>query len=279
MDMQSETFAHLPTVDGPVVYLAHMAEKPHSFTFQQPPGVAMTNIVTETHTVAIHDMRAVAASLSLDREGFELIDCPTEQRDFYNEDELRRVCYPETERAVLAATGAKRVVIFDHTHRRRMWEGEDRMPGVPRQPVARIHGDYTEASGPHRVRDIMGDEAEELLKHRFAIVNLWRPIAGPLLDAPLALIHAGTVADADWVTHDLIYRDRVGEIFALTYNPAHVWFYAPAMETNEALLLKCYDSERDGRARFMPHTSFEDPTAPVDKLPRESIELRILVFF
>ena len=279
MDMQTETFAHLPTADGPVVYLAHMAEKPHSFTFPQPPGVAMTNIVTETHTVAIHDMRAVAASLSLDREGFELIDCPTEQRDFYNEDELRRVCYPETERAVLAATGAKRVVIFDHTHRRRMWEGEDRMPGVPRQPVARIHGDYTEASGPQRVRDIMGDEAEELLKHRFAIVNLWRPITGPLLDAPLALIHAGTVADSDWVTHDLIYRDRVGEIFALTYNPAHVWFYAPAMETHEALLLKCYDSERDGRARFMPHTSFEDPTAPADKLPRESIELRMLVFF
>ena len=279
MDMQTETFARLPTVNGPVVYLAHMADKPHSYTFPQPPGAAMTNIVTETHTVAIHDMRPIAGGLSLDREGFELIDCPTEQQDFYNEDELRRVCYPETERAVLAATGAKRVVIFDHTHRRRMWDGEDRMPGVPRQPVARIHGDYTDTSGPQRVRDIMGDEAEELLRHRFAIVNLWRPIIGPLLDAPLALIHAGTVADADWVTHDLIYRDRVGEIFALTYNPAHAWFYAPAMRTDEALLLKCFDSARDGRARFMPHTSFEDPTAPADKLPRESIELRMLVFF
>ena len=279
MDMQTETFAHLPTVAGPVVYLAHMADKPHSFTFPQPPGVPMSNIVTETHTVTLHDMRPMAGNLSLDREGFELIDCPTAQQDFYNEAELRSVCYPETERAVMAATGAKRVVIFDHTHRRRMWDGEDRMPGVPRQPVARIHGDYTELSGPQRVRDIMGDEAEELLKHRFAIVNLWRPITGPLYDAPLALIHAGTVADGDWVTHDLIYRDRVGEIFALTYNPAHAWFYAPAMRTDEALLLKCFDSQRDGRARFMPHTSFEDPAAPADKLPRESIELRILVFF
>ena len=71
----------------------------------------------------------------------------------------------------------------------------------------------------------------------------------------------------------------MGEIYALTYNPAHQWFYAPAMRTDEALLLKCFDSERDGRARFMPHTSFEDPTAPADKLPRESIELRVLVFF
>ncbi len=279
MDMQTETFAHLPTVEAPVVYLAHMAEKPHSFTFPQPPGVPMSNIVTETHTVALHDMRPVADGLSLDREGFELIDCPTAQRDFYDEDELRRVCYPETERAVMAATGGNRVVIFDHTHRKRQWDGQDRMPGVPRQPVARIHGDYTETSGPQRVRDLMGAEAEELLKHRFAIVNLWRPITGPLRDAPLALCHAATVAPEDLVTHDLIYRDRVGEIFALTYNPAHQWFYAPAMRTDEALLLKCYDSLRDGRARFMPHTSFEDPTAPADKLPRESIELRMLVFF
>ena len=279
MDMQTETFAHLPTVEAPVVYLAHMAEKPHSFTFPQPPGVPMSNIVTETHTVALHDMRPVADGLSLDREGFELIDCPTAQRDFYDEDELRRVCYPETERAVMAATGGNRVVIFDHTHRKRQWDGQDRMPGVPRQPVARIHGDYTETSGPQRVRDLMGAEAEELLKHRFVIVNLWRPITGPLRDAPLALCHAATVAPEDLVTHDLIYRDRVGEIFALTYNPAHQWFYAPAMRTDEALLLKCYDSLRDGRARFMPHTSFEDPTAPADKLPRESIELRMLVFF
>ena len=279
MDMPIETFTHLPKVVGPVVYLAHMAEKPHSYTFPQPPGVPMSNIVTETHTVELFNMRPIARDLSLDREGFELIHCPTEQRDFYDEAELRRVCYPETERAVLAATGGSRAVIFDHTHRKRQWDGEDRMPGVPRQPVARIHGDYTEVSGPQRVRDVMGDESEALLKHRFAIVNLWRPITGPLYDAPLALCHAATVAPGDFVTHDLIYRDRVGEIYALTHNPAHQWFYAPAMRTDEALLLKCFDSRRDGRARFMPHTSFEDPTAPANMLPRESIELRVLVFF
>lgn len=279
MDMQTETFAHLHSVEAPVVYLAHMPEKPRSFTFPQSAGVPMSNIETETHVVALHDMRPIAGSLSLDREGFELIDCPTAQRDFYDEEELRRVCYPETERAVMKATGGNRVAIFDHTHRKRVWDGQDRMPGVPRQPVARIHGDYTETSGPQRVRDLMGDEAEELLKHRFAIVNLWRPITGPLLDAPLALCHAATLAERDLVTHDLIYRDRVGEIYALTYNPEHQWFYAPAMRTDEALLLKCYDSMKDGRARFMPHTSFEDPTAPADKLPRESIELRMLVFF
>jgi hypothetical protein len=125
----------------------------------------------------------------------------------------------------------------------------------------------------------MGDAAEDLLTRRYAIVNLWRPIRGPLQDAPLALCDAKTVADADLVEHDLIYPDRTGEIFALTHNPAHRWFYAPAMRSDEILLLKCFDSARDGRARFMPHTSFQDPTAPADMPRRESIELRTLVFF
>jgi hypothetical protein len=110
-------------------------------------------------------------------------------------------------------------------------------------------------------------------------VNVWRPIRGPLRDAPLAVCDAQSVAPDDWVPQDLVYPDRTGEIFALTYNPSHRWFYAPAMRTDEVLLLKCFDSARDGRARFMPHTAFEDPTTPPDVLPRESIELRALVFF
>ena len=227
----------------------------------------------------MHDMRPVANELSLEREGFALVNAPTAARDLYDEEELRRVYYPEAERIVAKATGGNRVVVFDHTIRRRTPGVEDRTPGIPRQPVARIHGDYTEISGPQRVRDLMGDEAEELLKHRYAIVNLWRPIRGPLLDAPLALCDATTVADGDLVGQDLIYRDRVGEIYALFHNDAHRWYYAPAMARDEALLLKCYDSMRDGRARFMPHTSFEDPTAPAGKPVRESIELRTLLFF
>ena len=189
--------------------------------------------------------------------------------DFYDAAQLRSVYFREAEDLVKQATGASRVVVFDHTIRRRTPGVEDRTPGIPRLPVARIHGDYTETSGPQRVRDLMGAEAATLLRHRFAIVNVWRPIRGPLRDAPLA------VCDAQ----DLVYPDRTGEIFALTYNPAHRWFYAPAMRTDEVLLLKCFDSAKDGRARFMPHTAFEDPTTPPDVLPRESIELRALVFF
>jgi hypothetical protein len=279
MSLGSDTIERLPHVDGEVVYLARMADKPHTYTYEPPAGVPRSNIVTENHVVPIHDMRPIGADASLEREGFALIEAPTALDDFYDDEKLRRVYYPESERLIAEATGARRVVIFDHTIRRREWGVEDRTPGIPRQPVTRIHGDYTEISGPQRVRDLMGAEAEDLLTRRFAIINLWRPIRGPLQDAPLAVCHAGTVQPGDLVAQDLIYKDRTGEIYGLTYNPAHKWFYVPDMRRDEVLLLKCFDSEQDGRARFMPHTSFQDPDAPANMVPRESIELRTLVFF
>jgi hypothetical protein len=272
-------FDSLPHVTGELTYLAKMDEKPHTYAYDLPPGQPRTNMLPDVRALPIYDMRLLGDAMSLDREGFKLIEAPTEARDLYDEDELRRVYYPEAEWLIAEATGANRVVVFDHTIRVRTPDVADRTPGIPRQPVTRIHGDYTDLSGPQRVRDLMGAEAEELLKRRYAIINLWRPIKGPLLDAPLALCHAGTIADGDLVAQDLIYRDRTGEIYALFFNEAHRWFYAPVMIRDEVLLLKCYDSMRDGRARFMPHTSFDDPTTPVEKPPRESIELRTLVFF
>jgi hypothetical protein len=279
MPLDQPVAEHLPSVRGELTYLAKMTERPRTYTYDPGPGIPRSNLELETHTTPIHDMRPVAHAVSLDREGFALVESGSAVYDFYDEAELRGVYCPEAEKLLAAVTGGTRVLVFDHTIRRRTPGVEDRTPGVPRLPVPRIHGDYTELSGPQRVRDLMGEEAEALLRRRFAIVNVWRPIRGPLRDAPLAVCDAGSVAPGDWVPQDLVYSDRAGEIFALTYNPAHRWFYAPAMRTDEVLLLKCFDSAKDRRARFMPHTAFEDPTTPPDVLPRESIELRALVFF
>jgi hypothetical protein len=224
-------------------------------------------------------MRPVAAEMSLDREGFALISHRSAVSDFGDKEQLRRIYYPEAERLVAQATGGARVVIFDHTVRRRVVGKADREPGVPRKPSTRIHGDYSLKSGPQRVRDFMGDEAEMLLRRRFAIVNVWRPIRGPLRDAPLALCDAQSVVPGDLVAADLVYRDRTGENYLMTYRPHHRWFYVPEMQADEVLLLKCYDSAEDGRTRFVPHTAFIDPTAPADVLPRESIELRTFAFY
>jgi hypothetical protein len=170
------------------------------------------------------------------------------------------------------------VFIFDHTVRRRVPGGEDRRADQPRQPVPRVHVDHTETSGPQRVRDLLPEEARDLLRGRVQIINIWRPIRGPLLDTPLAVCDAATVKPEQLVASDLVYPNRVGETYSVTYDPAHRWFYLPRMRADEALLLKCYDSRTDGRARFAPHSAFTDPTTPADAPPRESIEIRALVF-
>ena len=114
-----------------------------------------------------------------------------------------------------------------------------------------VHNDYTVKSGPQRVRDLMGEEAEELLRHRFEIVNVWRPIRGPLRDAPLAVCDATSVAFADFVPFDLVYRNRIGETYRVRDKPAHRWFYVPEMRADEAVLIKCYDWPRTAR-RALP---------------------------
>jgi hypothetical protein len=279
MTLHNEMIERLPYVEGVLNYLKPTTGKPRTYAFELPPGGPRANPVHEPHRVPIHDVRPVAEFMSLDREGFALVTHRSAVTDFADEEQLRRIYYPEAERLVAAATGGARVVVFDHTVRRRVPGKEDRQPGIPRQPSTRIHGDYSVESGPQRVRDVMGEEAETLLQRRFSIVNLWRPIRGPLRDAPLAVCDAESVAPGDLVAADLVYRDRTGENYLMTYRPSHRWFYVPEMRADEVLLLKCYDSAEDGRARFLPHTAFLDPTAPADVLPRESIELRTFVFY
>ena len=277
MNVRAEPAIELATVAAELTYLGAMSEKPRNYTFEPPPGTPRSNVVADTHIVPIRDARPIASSLSLDREGFALLREASKVDNFYDDNEVRRDYYPEVEHVVGQATGADRVFVFDHTVRRRVPGAEDRRDGL-RQPVSRVHVDHTEASGPQRVRDLLPDEADELLRGRLQVINLWRPIRGPLLDAPLALCDARSVAAKDLVASDLVYPNRIGETYAVRYDAAHRWYYIPAMAADEALLIKCYDSLTDGRARFAPHSAFLDPTTPEDAPPRESIEIRTLVF-
>lgn len=279
MSLTTERLTKLTHVDGVFNYIAPMNEKPRNYTYDPPPGVPQSNASYEPHTLPVYDVRPVAHQVTVDDEGIQLVEHRSAVRGFEDEEEIHRVYYPEAEEIIRRATGASRVVVFDHTIRRRKPDAVDRAPATPRQPVTRVHNDYTEKSGPQRVRDLMGGEAEELLKQRFAVINLWRPIRGPLQDAPLAVCDAKSTRPEDFVPSDLVYRDRTGETYAVRFNPTHRWYYVSDMREDEALLLKCYDSDRGGIARFAPHSAFEDPSAPADKLPRESIELRTLVFF
>jgi len=227
--------------------------------------------------MAVHDGREAAGELSLERTGFVLVEQQTAVKNFFDEQEITSVYFPEIERLIKETSGASRVVIFDHTLR--SGNEDEREEKLIREPVLSAHNDYTEWSGPQRVREIMGDEAEELLKRRFAIIQVWRAIAKPIESNPLAVADARTVAAEDLMIAERRYPHRVGQTYRLKYNPKHRWYYFPRMRRDEAIVFTVYDSLKDGRARFTPHTSFDDPTTPPGALPRQSIEVRAFAFF
>jgi len=274
----AETGAAMPreNVTGEVNYLVPMRERAYRYE-EVSPGASPTNMRYHAQSVTIENAR-LGRPPSLDREGFAFGSHESAVRDFFDADEVARVYDAEVEALLKARTGASRILIFDHTLRRRMPAENDRLGGV-RLPAMRVHVDYTEASAPRRVCDLMPGEADRLLKRRFAFINVWRPIGETVRDAPLALCDARSVAARDLVPADLIYKNRTGEIYYATFDTRHRWLYVPEMEPHEVILLKNYDSAKDGRACFTPHAAFLDSTAPAWARPRESIEVRAIAFF
>jgi hypothetical protein len=213
----------------------------------------------------------------LHRHGFELREHRSEVSDFSDEATIRRDYYPEVERLLRRATGADKVVVFDHTLR---FDSRGHTESGIREPVRRVHNDQTFMSGPRRVRDhLPPEEAELRLRHRFAIVNVWRPIGAPVETAPLALCDARSISRDDLVPSDLVYRDKVGETYAFRHNPNHRWYYFPEVRPDEVVLLKIYDSLVTGAARLTAHSAFDHPNTPSNAAPRRSIEVRTLVFW
>ena len=262
-----------------LTFLKPMAERRYSYQYEPPAGVPMRNGVDEPHAVSIRDARPLAVDLSLDEEGFELLQAPTAFASFDDPDAIRSAYYAEVERLLGQATGAARVIAFDHNVRNadRAAVGETGIRG----PVPRTHNDFTAKSGPERAAAELVARAIDPLAlegRRYAIVNLWRPIGRKVEKWPLAVADARSLAPGDWVESDLIYRDRVGETYALGFSPGQAWYYFPLLAPDEAILIKGYDSATDV-ARFTPHSAFEDPASPPDAPERESIEVRALVIW
>jgi hypothetical protein len=264
----------LDFVEASLNYLVDTGEKPASYSRElgsQRKGKY------EGRAVNIYNGRPLADQLSLDREGFIFINHETKVRDFYDENEVRSIYYPEIEQLVKDASGATRVLVFDHTLRsgEEATREEKKISG----PVPNVHNDYTEWSGPQRVRDLLPDEAEALIQHRFAVIQVWRPIRRPVESEPLAIADGRSLGKKELIPSSRVYPDRVGEVYHISFEPNHRWFYFPRMQRSEALVFKTYDSEKDGRARWTAHAAFDDPSSPPDAPPRESIEMRTLAFF
>jgi hypothetical protein len=265
------------TIEATLNYIVDDGSK--VFTIVASPGGSDTRSggTPDPRRVVIHNGRPHTGDFALERNGFRFVGHNTKMTDFFNEDEIKRVYYPEMVELVKAESGAKRVVVFDHTLRTA--DDELREAKQIREVVRRVHNDYTEWSAPQRVRDILPDEAEDLLQRRFAVIQVWRPIRHPVETYPLAMADARTLAPTDMIISERRAPGRIGQTYAIKYNPAHKWYWFPRMRREEAYVFKVFDSMKDGRARWTAHTAFEDPTTPPHARPRESIEIRTLAFF
>ena len=252
---------------------------PDYYFYEPDAAVKLNPPGTDAQEVEIHNAWLRVESLSADREGIELHDFAAPFDQFDDDNAIKTQFYPQVVDFVRRHSGASRVVVFDHTIRKRLPADLKQQTSVQRPAVMLVHSDYTPASGPQRVRDIVPDDAEKLLQGRVAFFNVWKPLYRRVEELPLTMCDASTHAPADMLRMDLKYKKRTGEIYVMRYSSAHKWFYFPQMEPTQALLLKTYDSETDGRARFMGHSAFEDPTSKPDAPRRESIEVRTMAFF
>ncbi|KAF9523595.1 hypothetical protein CPB83DRAFT_862589 [Crepidotus variabilis] len=258
-------------------------ERAFQNTFIDPTtGERKTNITREAKDVIIENVRGKEHTVSLDTTGFQFFKAPSKHKSFANDEEIKREYYPESIELIKKLTGASRVVLFDHTIRRHT-PGEIETPAhTHRQPALAAHVDQSVKAAVARVhRHLPADEASELVKKRFQIINLWRPISHPAYDHPLALCDYRSVdPEKDIFPVEFVYPDKVGETLAVKYSENYKWKYLRGMTPDEIVLIKCADSVQDGSVSvFTPHTAFKDPSTPRDAPLRQSIELRTLVFY
>mmetsp|Transcript_96027 Transcript_96027/g.248821 ORF Transcript_96027/g.248821 Transcript_96027/m.248821 type:complete len:345 (-) Transcript_96027:99-1133(-) len=242
----------------------------------------------------MHNGRLMSPPAELESVGFALKACPTQVKDFRNDDEVVKTYYPEMRKLIKEAAGADRVLIFDHTVRESGNTNLNAAAGGSAAPVPRVHCDYTADGAPRRLmqlattgvyshmrkRTLTVADFEDLASRRFAFINVWRSISdeAPVERMPLACCDTNSVPSEDKFLYELIFPDRVGENYSLKFNTEHKWVYYPYQTKDECLIFKVYDKQHDG-PRFVFHTAFEDPHTTEASPTRKSIEIRAVAFF
>ncbi len=278
----------MAAVVAPLQYLAPHAGLLHTYAYDPPDGAPRFNGRLVEQAMAVEDARALAGGATLAVQGFQLVPQRAPGADPAEDAAFVRAAYPEAEALVRDLTGAPCARAFDHTLRQRAphkppLDGSGGSFAALREPVGRVHADYTPLSAPVRVRQVLGEEgAARAARGRYLVVGLWRPLLEvPLEDAPLALADARSVVQEDLVPNDLVYRERRGQTYAVLHRAAHRWNWFPRQTRDEVTAFIHYDSATALApvTGAVPHTAFENPLAPADAPPRRSVEMRVLAWF
>ncbi len=266
----------LSSVTAELKYTVDTGQVLDQFLYEPEPGTPMNLPEEDVRPVPIFNARDLNGNPKLDREGFALASLSPTDRDYWDTEEVQSNYYDVVCKLLKRLTGAQEVRAFDHNVRNKTIAAQNT---TARKPVKFVHNDYTDLSGPQRVQELFPEEANTLLQRRYAFINVWKPTNRTVEESPLAVCDARTMAPDDFLPTALRYRDRTGQVYSVRHNPEHRWFYYPLMQRDEVLLLKCFDSLRNGIARYTAHSAFSDPSSPADAAPRESIEVRTIAFF
>lgn len=232
----------------------------------------------ETHRCRIENGRPLKNQFTLPSHGFVFLNHPSAVKDFYDTNAIQNVYESEVAELIESQMGASKVMVFDHTFRTA--NHAIALEKKTRAPVKAAHNDYTTRSARQRITDLLpAKEAVARLKHRFAIVQTWRPIRHPVLSEPFAICDGRTIPKEGFVALQRRYSYRTAETYHLSFNPNHQWYYFPEMTPDEVIVFKVFDSDISKGVPFTAHTAFDDPQTPSGVHQRESVESRALVFF
>lgn len=252
------------------------------------PGLDRMNFKWQDYPIEIRDSRSSKGDFTLDANGFAYFDdsvSPDVVQHLRGEDKeaVKQSYYQHVEEFVKKITGAPRVIIFDHTLRKRRLElSKTQNDDGKEQPATMVHCDQSEEGALRRLKMNIGEDEDidKLLEGRVQLINVWRPLNGPVQDWPLATMDYQTVNTSDMHTCDLLRGDaeKRGQTVTFTHDPAQKWYYLDQQRTDEVTVIKIWDNSKDpGISKFCAHSAFNNPNTPPDVEPRESVEVRCIV--
>lgn len=250
--------------------------------FTPAPGRPDFNrLPLEEHPAAVADMRASPGGFSLGEHGFTLVDAPTSVRDFYDAGELADVYCGEARELVRSLTGCSATAIMN-APLIRVASAPDSRPEGAAPTGDGAHADLAASSAEYLLRrSVSAEEADERVRHRYALFNVWRAFSGPPQNMPLALCDSRSVAPEDRQFCSITLETSTGSTMswdnvAYLRSPRHEWWYCRDMRRDEAFVFRSFDSSREDQ---VPHTAFRDPSCPAGVPPRASVEVRVFAFF
>ena len=232
-------------------------------------GKILSPVLVPTQ-VKVRDLRNDDLNLEFSHDSVAFVDSVSQISDFNESNDWETVYDQELRDLLGQQINAKEVIVFDHTVRI-----DD--PDSGRKPARNVHSDYSPLGAHQRLKDLIGTEKAQLWEAgHFGFVNVWRPVISPITTAPLGFVRPQSVNEQDWLTLDLIYPERIGQIMGLLANDTHEWIFHSQMTPDKIVFFNIYDN------RGLPsiaHSALDLLESGTNQIPRMSIESRTLVHY